>query len=160
MYLYNKCSSCILWFIYSTFWIPNLCQTLQRFKHLQSQISLSLTKLHSSGVSDSQDTTKLQIRAHNTQQSLTQLCVGNYTNLLNILAHISVAAMLRQSQPGHSPYHLQTLHRYSSNFNFSINFHRKWRHLVTSGSSTCSEVRPIFAVFTTICTYLWVFWIC
>ena len=58
------------------------------FKLLQSQISMSLTKFHPSGVSDSQDTTKLQIRAHNTQQSLTQLCVGNYTNLLNILAHI------------------------------------------------------------------------
>ena len=85
-----------------------------RFELLQSQISMSLTKFYPSGVSESQDTTKLQIhvRAHNTQQSLTQLGVGNYTNLLNILAHISVAALLRQSQPGHSPSHLQTLHRY------------------------------------------------
>ena len=75
--------------MYSIFiWNPSLC--LQRLKRLRSYISLSLTKLHPSGASDSQDTTELQQRAHNNQQSLTQLCIGN-TNLSNTLAHISVA---------------------------------------------------------------------
>ena len=75
--------------IYS-FYIWNPCLCLQCLKHLRSHISLSLTKLHPSGASESQDTTKLQQRAHNTQQSLTKLCIGN-TNISNTLAHKSVA---------------------------------------------------------------------
>ena len=47
-------------------------------------------KLLTSGVSNSQDTTKLQQRAHNTKQSLSQLCIPS-TNLSNIRAHIYVA---------------------------------------------------------------------
>ena len=54
---------------------------LQRLKRLRSYNSLSLTKLHPSCVSDNQDTTKLQQRAQNTQQSLSQLCINNTCNI-------------------------------------------------------------------------------
>ena len=102
---------------------------------------LSLTKLHPSGTSDSQDTTKLHQRVHNTQQSLAHFCIEN-SNLSYTLVHKSVAnatwcrirtihnnfleylsifssGWLSQycvrnhsSQPGHSLSHLPTLHRY------------------------------------------------
>ena len=118
-------------------WNPSLC--LQRLKRLRSHNSLSPTNLHPSGASDSQDTTELLQRAHNNQQSLTLLCIGN-TNLSNTLVHISVAkATWCRTWTIHNKFlwylstfrygllSLPTLHGYSSCLNIFLHVHSKCR---------------------------------
>ena len=116
-------------------------------------------KLLTSGVSNSQDTTKQQQRANNTQQSLTQLCIPN-TNHLNIRAHIYVAkatwyricivhnkffgniyphSVWGYSKPEHSSFHLPTFHRYTSSYNISLNFYLKCRHAYDKMSSATPQ---------------------
>ena len=64
--------------VYSYVYTPHLY--LKLLKRFQSNNSLSFIKRHPF---------QLQKRAHNTRQSLTQLCIGN-TNLLITLARISM----------------------------------------------------------------------
>ena len=73
---------------YFTFKIP-VCVCLEPLTRLRSLNSLSGKKTLPSSASNSQNTTNMQQRAHDNQQSLTQLCIEN-TNLSNTFAHISV----------------------------------------------------------------------